>query len=194
MNGLAIDKSDTYALVACVYGEGGGELIAFKNAGTWQLKTGGGGAFSVNDLIADGVPSEIASYLVSNLKPTLPISDLTLTTYTPTITGPCPATITFFVTLTGAPGTIFGNTFVSDGKSVTKQLYGYVPDSGFASFDKDLKIDAAHAGSHAMQVQITVYQRANGGDFVPAGPPIFSDKVNYTISCASPVPSASASP
>lgn len=114
------------------------------------------------------------------------IRDVVLVASNAAYTGPCPVVMTFTASLDGDPKTIFSNQLDIDGQPSTKKLYGYIPPSQTVSFNYDVTTDAAHAGKHFAQVEITFGDKPLGTD-LPGR--IESDKVAFSVTCVSPSPS-----
>jgi len=117
------------------------------------------------------------------------VQQVTLMAIDPAYVGACPARLSFSITLAGDAGTIFGWQLAGDGISTTKQLFGYIPAQGSTSFNADVTIDAAHAGAHSITAKIRF--GAGQGDTDLRGS-IASNVVQYSVTCATPNPSPSA--
>ena len=57
-----------YAITDWLYADGGGETVLRKENGVWQPLGGGGGAMASTDVIALGVPQDIAIQLIQQLQ------------------------------------------------------------------------------------------------------------------------------
>lgn len=68
--------------------------------------------------------------------------------------GPCPVDIVFTATLNDDAKIVYGYHFYGGGFNTTKELYGYIPDSGSASQDDDITVDAAHAGKITRSIEV----------------------------------------
>ena len=109
--------------------------------------------------------------------------------------GPCPVDIVFVATLSDDPGTIFGYHFYGGGFKMTKELYGYMPDSATSSEDDDITIDASHAGKITRSIEVTFEKRSPNGDTVTTVKSASADAVvTCTTSAASPTPSGMIAP
>ena len=108
--------------------------------------------------------------------------------------GPCPVDIVFTATLSGDYGTIFGYHFYGGGFNTTKELYGYIPDSGSFSLENDVLIDAAHAGKITRSVEVKFEKRSTNGYTATT---VKSASAEAVVTCsnaaASPAPTTASS-
>jgi hypothetical protein len=58
-----------YALVDWGVLHGGGEFVATNKLGKWTYLFGSGGIYSTAELVQNGVPSAVATYLKANMQP-----------------------------------------------------------------------------------------------------------------------------
>jgi hypothetical protein len=68
--------------------------------------------------------------------------------------GPCPVDIVFTATISDDSKTVYGYHFYGGGFNTTKELYGYISDSGSSSQDDDITVDAEHAGKITRSIEV----------------------------------------
>ena len=97
--------------------------------------------------------------------------------------GPCPVDIVFTATLSDPSGTVYGYHFYGGGFKTTKELYGYISDSGSSSQDDDITVDAAHAGKITRSVEVKFEKLFPSGYTVTTVKTASADAV---VTCSAP--------
>jgi len=106
--------------------------------------------------------------------------------------GPCPVDIVFTATLSDDSKTVFGYHFYGGDFKTTKELYGYITESGSSSEDDDITVDAAHAGKITRSIEVKFEKLFPNGYTATTVKTASADAVvTCTTPAASPRPGAS---
>ena len=97
--------------------------------------------------------------------------------------GPCPVYIVFTATLSDQSGTVYGYHFYGGGFKTTKELYGYISDSGSSSLDDDITVDAAHAGKITRSVEVKFQKLSPDGSTTTT---VRTANADAVITCSTP--------
>ncbi|HET9342303.1 MAG TPA: hypothetical protein VFO25_05280 [Candidatus Eremiobacteraceae bacterium] len=105
--------------------------------------------------------------------------------------GPCPVDIVFTATLNDDSKIVYGYHFYGGGFNATKELYGYIPDSGSSSEDDDITVDASHAGKITRSIEVKFEKLYPNGYTETTVRTASADAVVTCAAAVSPEPSAS---
>jgi len=118
------------------------------------------------------------------------ITSASLTATSPTTyTGPCPTTVSFHGTVTGTSGTTFSlgfNRYISGAQQIADQGSQIIPAGGTFSINDSVPISASATASTFDQIWV---HGIKGGQ-----PDVYSNKVNFSVTCGAPPPPAPAAP